>query len=332
MARINLFYLSPNTTGGWVTFTAHLVRALEAAGHTPQLKKIGTRTENKSRPFGYGCYYTNTSLADALRSAESKPTLIVAAAKNFREATESLLARNAFLVLHDPTEFNNFDSDKIRPERCVVVRKAGLTHVPGATFIRHPYRRRWSDTMDSYPPKNVRAVATSRIDFDKNTNLLLDANRLLQGAESETIKIYGFENRLYTKFKIVPKYPEWEQSKCAYPRDKGDEAYKILLDAAYLVDMSIIKNDGGGTQYTTLEAWDAGAVPLIHTDWIRPDDDMVAGKNCATAKDGAEIAAFLTGAWTEKKRLEVQEAGYWQLQQHSPKLIGDQYAAFMGLE
>ena len=38
----------------------------------------------------------------------------------------------------------------------------------------------------------------------------------------------------------MPKYPEWEQSKAAYPRDK-DAAFNLLRRAVFSVDMSAIK-------------------------------------------------------------------------------------------
>lgn len=333
MAKIHLFYLSPNTTGGWVTYTAHLMDALEKAGHRTELHKISSRSETKSRPFGYARQYWNTTHDAAVSLAKRGETcLVVAAAKNFRETTEALLRHNSRIVIHDPTEFNNVDQEMIQPERCVVIRKVGLKHVPKATFIRHPYTRRVQ--QEDLKPKTVHAVATSRIDFDKNTHLLLDANRLLKASSKtadKAIQIHGFENRLYTKFKIVPKYPEWEQSKCAYPREKRS-AFDLLAPAHYLVDMSVIKGDGGGTQYTTLEAWDAGALPLIHDDWVRAEDDMVPGLNCATAGSGLDIAAFLSGALTEKQRTARVHQGQMHLDvHHNPATIGKQYADFLGV-
>lgn len=329
MTSVNLYYLSPNTTGGWVTYTAHLMAALRAAGMRPTLRKIGNKTETKSRPFGYSEQYTNTSLETAFRLADrGSVDLIVAAAKNLREATEGLLARGARIIIHDPTEFNNVDATLIDPKRCVVIRKVGLDHVPGATFIRHPYKRR--PEKEDAVKKTIKAVATSRIDFDKNTTMILDANRLLLAAGHEAVRIYGFENRLYTKFKVCPHYPEWEQSKCAYPRE-AKAAYDLLAPAEYLVDMSVIKEDGGGTQYTTLEAWDAGACPVIHEGWLRDDDDMVAGQNCAAANSGMDLAGFLSGALTEPQRFRLVLDGQLQLQDHAPEVIGPLYAKFLGV-
>lgn len=328
MSKINLFYLSPNNTGGWVTFTAHLIDALEHCGVTGVLRKIGNNSERKDRPFGYGITYRNTSRTEAYNLCANEPCLIVAAAKKFRDETEKMMLAGAKLVVHDPTELKNLPAGLLNmQEQCVVIRRAGLQMLPKARFIRHPYTRMVHTKPDI---KMTLCASTSRIDFDKHTEILLDANRLLN--EGNKIKIYGFENRLYTKFKIMPNYPEWEQSKVAYPREKS-AAVDILRDALFMADMSIIKGDGGGTQYTTLEAWDAGAVPIINEGWAYRDDDMKPGVNCRLVRNGDELAWCLSryenGGLTDGMRLTMQAEGYRQLLQHSPEIIGLQYAEFM---
>lgn len=228
--KVDLFYLSPNPYGGWVTYTVHLIKALQSVGLEPTLYKIGSRSEKKSRDFGYNTQYRNISLPDALASPNKK--LIVAAAKNFKEQTQVLYDANAALVVHDPTELKNLPD--LTNGRVVVVRQIGASYIPRATFIRHPYESKQLPAVDKYK----HAVSVSRIDFDKHTNILLDANRLIKD-EHHKIEIYGFENRIYTRFKILPHYPEWKQSKVAYPR-QINAAYAILQGAQYMVDMSLI--------------------------------------------------------------------------------------------
>ena len=326
--KVNLFYLSPNTTGGWVTFTYHLTRALKAVGLTPALYKIRPRTEGKKRPFGYDIFYQNVSLETAVRLLGEGPGLIVAAAKNFKDQTETLIANGAQLVVHDPTELKNLPNN-LDQSRCVIIRQAGRAMLPNAWFIRHPYERFGPVNKE----KHDLAVSTCRIDFDKNTHILLDANRLTKRQEDK-IQIWGFENRLYTRFKICPNYPEWRQSEVAYSRHPTS-AFEILSDAKFAVDMSIIKGDGGGTQYSFLEAWDAGAVPIIHAEWIRDDDDMVPGTNCFTAQDGESLRAVLDSygedymAITEHVRQHFVTSGHESLKKHDPAEIGQLYKEFL---
>ncbi len=317
--KVDLFYLSPNPYGGWVTYTVHLIKALQSVGLEPTLYKIGSRTEKKSRDFGYATQYRNISLHDALALPNKK--LIVAAAKNFKEQTQLLYDANAALVVHDPTELKNLPH--LTNGRVVVVRQIGASYIPRATFIRHPYESKQLPAVDKYK----RAVSVSRIDFDKHTNILLDANRLIKD-ECHKIEIYGFENRIYTRFKILPHYPEWKQSKVAYPRNIN-AAYAILQGAQYMVDMSLIKGDGGGTQYTTLEAWDAGAVPIIHKGWLLDSDDMNAGSNCLVVANAQELAGTLAASYEPTNLDYYRRKGKEQLLLHEPKLIGEQYKTFL---
>lgn len=315
--KVDLFYLSPNPYGGWVTYTAHLMRCLEANGIEAKLFKIRPNTESRERDFGYGIKYRNISIADADKLGNRK--LIVAAAKNFAQETTWLYCSGAGLVVHDPTELKNLPmlSDNI-----IVVRKAGLEHIPKATFIRHPY----SSVPYEYLPKQHHAVSTCRIDFDKHTDILLDANRLLP--ENKRIHIRGFENRIYTRFKIVPKYPEWEQSKAAYPRT-ATAAYDLLKQATYAVDMSQIKGDGGGTQYSFLEAMNAGTINIIHSNWVRKHDDMVPGENCIAVNGPGELAYLLDHDIHPEDRKRIVVNGVCHLMQHCPEVVGPQYKQFL---
>lgn len=309
---INLFYLSGNTTGGWVTFTYHLIKVLDAVERGAILYKIGNRTEHKGRPFGYGLEYYNISLEDALKV--DGPKVIVAAAKQQAEAARALVGAGARVVLHDPTELRAGLAG-LAIDDPWVIRRAVQRQVPGSVFIRHPYVPH-DGSVVRFPRRRKGAVSTSRIDFDKHTSILLDANRLGAG-----IRIHGFENRLYTRFKICPEYPEWEQSKAAYPRTPI-AAFELLLGAKCMVDMSLIKGDGGGTQYTFLEAWDAGAVPIIHQEWLLPKDDMKLNENCLMAWDGQSLLRKVKDC--KKDTSDLVAAGEKQLKKHSAKVVGPQ--------
>lgn len=307
---INIVYASDNKTGGWVTFTYHLTKALDAVGEPWTLYKINPTGRRGPQDFGYGLEFWNTdvfSLAHGLGGT----LLLAAAAKQYAEPVKQLLDIGAAkLVLHDPTELKaGLAGAKVANPW--TIRRAVAAQVP-STFIRHPYKRSERPTK---LPKRGGAVSTSRIDFDKHTDIILAANKL--GAK---IRIHGFENRLYTKFKIMPAFPEWEQSIAAYPRTP-QAAFELLLKAKFMVDMSLIKGDGGGTQYTFLEAWDAGAVPIIQYGWLRDNDDMVHAHNCYAIGDARELARYarMTGDVSG-----LVNAGEEQLKKHAPRLIGKQ--------
>lgn len=323
--EVDLFYLSPNPYGGWVTFTSHLMKSLRMVGMQPTLFKVRERSENKFRQFGYDERYRNISMDEALK--RTAPKLIVAAAKNFSDYTAKLLANGAGIVVHDPTELKNLPSEVKTSNRVIVIRKVGLTYMPEATFIRHPYLR---VQAPDFVHRDRHAISVSRVDFDKHTDILLDANRLLPAETAgagKRIVIRGFENRIYTRFKIVPKYPEWVQSVGHFPRGQ-DEAFKLLQQHKFHVDMSEIKGDGGGTQYTFLEAWDAGAINIINKAWVMEGDDMVPGQNCFAVEIAEELAEVLMSNMSEGLLSHYRTAGYMQLAQHHPGIIGAAYKDF----
>jgi hypothetical protein len=278
----NLLYATKVNLGGWATFTVHLYNLLRENGHDVHLWKIGNRTENFTRPFaGHGIFYQNISVDRLGILVEAGAHCIVAAlGKHFVDDVEPLLNAGAGIVVHDTAESTN----RMDISRPWVIRKELAPLFEDAVFIRHPYVA--VDKTIKRPAYKSRSgfVATSRVDFDKNTAMILDANRLGAGVD-----IVGFENRLYTKFKIMPDYPEWEQSKGTHPRS-GHESFQLLLNARGMVDLTDIKGDGGGTQYTFLEAWDAGCVPIIGEWWLRKGDDMRHDENCYAVADAEQLA------------------------------------------
>lgn len=325
--RVNLIYLSPNTTGGWITFTAHLYRALESADVEVHLFKCKDTLEDRYRDFGYGLQYQNRPGWEL--GELPGINLIVAVSKRksngfheWLEAGVGLLQGGARIIIHDPTELEGNECEireviEQEKPKMYVIRKANMARLPGSKLLPHPFETT-NQYWNNWDDKRQEACAISRIDFDKHTELLLDANRLLP--DNKKIHIYGFENRLYTKFKICPEYPEWEQSKAAYDRTMR-AARDICLDHRFMVDMSIIKGDGGGTQYTFLEAMEAGACCIVHEEWIIEGDEMVDCHNCLIAKDGQEIADVIMNT-SEKVRREIVENAREVLERHSIETVG----------
>jgi hypothetical protein len=323
MTTLRLVYLSANTTGGWITFTAHLYLGLEnirVSGGLGDIKlyKVRPRPEPYMRSFGYGLNYQNATVEGLTKHWQ--PTLIVAINKNYRDIGAKLLAAGAWIVVHDPAEFKRLDLARYA-SRVITIRPAVCAQVPGSTYIPHPYSRHYPGGRNWPSTRPVHAVSISRIDFDKNTDIILDANRILPTRRKVVIR--GFENRIYTRFKIVPKYPEWTQSVAHYPRELRTAA-ELCAQATYMVDMSLIKGDGGGTQYTTLEAMDAGAIPVLHKGWIRPGGEMQPGVNCLVAGDAWELARVLQ----EKRDTDIarlRAGGRQVLMAHASRNVAQEY-------
>lgn len=297
----NIIYATKVNIGGWATFTVHLCNLLAQNGHEVNLIKIGNNTESKTRPFGqHGIRYRNVAAKDLGGLFIGGARVIVAAlGKHYVEQVEPLLHAGAGIVVHDTAESTNRMESVKRPW---VIRKALAPLFEDAVFIRHPYVRHRQETCLPMSRRKGYA-ATSRVDFDKNTAMILDANRAGAG-----IEIVGFENRLYTKFKIMPHYPEWVQSPGTHPRS-GADSFELLRVSRGMVDLTDIKGDGGGTQYTFLEAWDAGAVPIIGEWWVQKGDDMRPGENCYAVSSADELAKLCKRWPSASAELAAKGAG-----------------------
>lgn len=259
-----LAYLAKPKYGGWPTYTSHLLRGMRAAGHDTHIVKHGNKTEGKTRPFGRKLCYQNVSTADLLTVARTDEVLITAVDKHYHAIAVDLLAAGASIVVHDPTEIKDPIRDILPDANVIVIRDSMLSHLPNATLIPHPYLRR------ALPPVTTkrRAVSISRVDFDKHTELIVEANRTLD----EPIDIYGALNGLYSKITLDEVDPQWKENyRGRFPADDLWAAVRLAHKYEHVVDMSVIKGDGGGSQYTFLEAADSGASLILNEQWSPTD-------------------------------------------------------------
>lgn len=330
--KVNLWFLSKNTYGGWCTFTAHLTRALESQGIGHSLYRLSKKGEKKHRVFGWDLKYRNLPepvvscvehCRDLMAETGEGADLIVAVQKNFINQAASLLCNGAMIVIHDPTELRNKEFAELISkvqDQVIVIRKSMLKHIPGATFIPHPYEQQATGAMRLRKPK-YNAITIGRIDFDKNFDWVLEANRRVSLVQK--IHVHGFENRIYTRFNIVQNYPEWIQSKSHFPREL-DWAVKKCAQARFMVDLSAIKGDGGGTQYTFLEAIDGGAICVLNSAWILPDGVMRPEVNCLEVSSTAQLVRALT-KFPGGREDEIRHEALKLLAHHSPEIIGEEY-------
>lgn len=287
--KLNLFYMARPPYGGWVSFTAHL-----ALKHDLPLFKVGNRTEEskdgeaKLRDFGYGVSYQNRSPKDM----PSGKTLITAIDKTCYCHLKAF-PNGTYIVIHDPTEVNSKATaplvEELKRFKIITIRKSVQDYLKtklnlSSKFVIHPFFK--------YPfEKSARptdAVSISRIDFDKHTDILLEANKEL----NNPIQIYGAHNRLYVHFKLeglgFKKYYKGQFEK------SFEELSTILKDAKYVTDMSVIKHDGGGSQYTFLEAMYQECALIINAKWTEGFKTPFINKvNCFVVSDSEELVTLL---------------------------------------
>jgi len=298
--------------GGWVTFTAHL-----CLKYNCDLLKIGKRTEKNKRKYGYGVEYKNTCIDDTV-SMEN--ILITAVDKHHWEHMDKFPI-GTMLVIHDPTELKgkengiikNINRFKIITIRKTVQELLKKEYGVDSDFLPHPFYE--------YPkndqPSDYYSLSISRIDFDKHTDLILQANMLLP--EEKKIQIFGAENRLYVHHKLKELgFHEYWHGKFPKTLPLSHEGKDLLNDCKFIVDMSIIKGDGGGTQYTFLEAIYHDCVLILHKEWVEQGDTFKKDHNCYvvgyTDDIGKEIADII------EKPLDKK---YENILQNSKKILHD---------
>ena len=272
---MKLLYLAKPTYGGWVTFTAHM-----SLKYNYEVIKCGKRTEKRSRDFGYGVKYTNTSLEDILK-IPAEELMIVCCDKSKRHIIPEL-KDDTSIVIHDPTELKGWDflPQLLRFNVFTIrqtVHELLLNKGVDNTFKIHPF---YAYDLDEGQEKKG-AVATSRIDFDKHTDVIIEANKL--GAN---IDIYGKKNDLYVYHKIMKNPDLADEFEKSYKGSFGksfEEINKILCPAKFMVDMSAIKGDGGGSQYSFLEAIYSGCVLIISNEWVKGIETMYDENTCCIA-------------------------------------------------
>ena len=293
--RIVLVYLAKPRYGGWATYTSHLYKGLQAAGFDPILVKQGNRTETKMREYGRKIRYQNISKHDLLNLSKQHPILIVAVDKHYYETATELIKAGASITIHDPTELKEPIKTLVMTAKTIVIRETMLNHLPHATYIQHPYQVRQLTANTNKKP----AVALSRIDFDKHTDIIIEANTKLD----TPIEIYGFMNTVYAHFKLNPIAPNWKDNYYgAFPADDLWAAAKIATNYERVVDMSIIKKDGGGTQYTFLEAANANTNLILHDQWKPTGLLKEYAHTCDNSTDLAQLCHQQLSDRTEQAR------------------------------
>ena len=310
----NLIYLAKPIYGGWVTFTAHLSNKYGYPIH-----KVTKRSEKNTREYGYGCHYQNFSLTDVLLL----PNLVITAVDKHYWHLLQFFPKNTELIIHDPTECRpskegnpliqetEHGKNLLQGFKVTTIRETVQTYLQGefqvsSVFKRHPFYDYELSGSEGWGYQNV---SVARLDFDKNTDILLKANALLKQRNHAPIYLFGAENRIYVHHKLKPLAPSGIEEfwKGRFPKtlEPSLDNKSILKDAKYMIDMSTIKGDGGGTQYTFLEAIHSNCVLVLHTDWISKGGMFVSGINCIGVSDETELANFLEQGLSSQKWADI---------------------------
>jgi len=276
--------------GGWASYTKHLAIGIQQAGHDVGIFRLGG-SKCKSKSIGMGLDLVPVTMDEDgvafLRRFDLIDVVVFAtegqSKLNCRPTEFNFLSKLGPIVvtLHDPTEWRSYPGTKVELSSKGTFFKTNLNikkivfirEAAAETFCReisakwdtvvcpHPYSRMAEQKL--FPRRNC-AVVTSRIDYDKNIHLILPIiGKTEVGVEFWTSP--GGVNRMYEHQILLGL--GWNQSLLhpwGFEKSEYDRCYGGALA---LVDMSTISGDGGGTQYTFLEAMDYGCNLIINSKW-----------------------------------------------------------------
>lgn len=333
--RAGIFFFRPVLGGGTTTFTAHLFRALQAAGAEPMVYRVGEKMgSTKPRQFGKydGVHYLKVSPTYAREIVKSMPTIMGSPANAKYLPFEpdiivNLMKLGMRTVIHDPNEFTIYDhlgkAVKL-PTRPICIRPTMKRFYPDALWIPHPY-----DPVPAEKFADVRrrklAGSNARIASVKRPKLLLEANRSLPTAKR--IELRGAEYRMFT-YNLQKKYGDvFQQCGGTFQFPMTFEApVRVCAEYHLNFDMTWFPDDGGGTQYAQMEAMNAGTVNVMNADWWRlGPGEMKPGRHVLTVSSTDDIVRMLRSPPSQDFLDEVRANCYKLLKQHAPAKIGKMY-------
>ena len=299
---INLIYPCKYRYGGIASFCAHLSKCFPCRIIKPgKVYKKGRAPlfEYEMMPW----------------SAIKGPCLLIKSEPEFIPHVEELAKRNPVaLVVHDPNEVREGGSNHRRrwKYRCWLGRVqfpliAIREHTSrvfkdvyefDTTFIPHPYERR-----DVVPNRKWLATTLCKIFAYKNLPMVFEA------AKQVEIHLNGEISMRPVAYAYDQSTPEWRD----WYKGEFDDAVEVASQYEYVVDLTSFPYDGGGTQYTFLEAWNAGCTLIVHHDWMK---DSTIGQHCIAVGSAEELVEAL--------RSGVKKTPY-DLSPHDPKVIGQRY-------
>lgn len=299
---IVLFYNCWSNPTGAAVFTEHLYKLLTGAGEEVRVCAVRAKA-SKPKPimkFG-GIMVENITIEEAIELGTENPALMTHAMRGGIE--EKLCAQliettGIPFISHGPRGVldSQFKAAKISGSTIVFIRAATEKFFHSkygddikTVYLRHPYIR--GTKIASYN-KIHNAVSISRIAREKNTDIVVRANELLP--ENKKIDIFGsISDRIYSYFDLDKKFPDWRKNYFGEQQRNNVDSFNLCRNSNFTVDMSTFKVEGGGTQYTFLEAMDAGCCLVLHSDWLKYEGEMIEGYSCISVSNETELAKLV---------------------------------------
>jgi hypothetical protein len=237
------------------------------------------------------------------------------------------------IVIHDPRDVSERIALILKTWKVVTIRRTAQRYLEKkygleSSFLFHPFFPYYTSTTSNleFVDSAVRsgAISISRIGFGKNIDLIVKANKILDSQNhgelntnsgiSNSIKIYGCPTPKYVYLflnnnkrnngkRICDKNSTTNGDFRRYYYGKFEKSFsavsELLSKHKFVVDLSIVKNDGGGTQYTFLEAIHNGCALILNRKWVEGTytdpgyRDFKEGYNCFAVENENELAEII---------------------------------------
>jgi glycosyltransferase involved in cell wall biosynthesis len=250
-------------------------------------------------------HYQNVSINDILDSTE-RPFFITIFKENYlpviiRLNDEDYNKNKNILVIHDHRDI----SDKVVPYiknkwKLITIRKTVQEYLNtkynlDSLFLYHPFYP-YPVTSSKTQKEKKGAVSISRIAFEKNIDIIIKANNLLR--QEDQIKLYGSASRMYVHLFLGGYDGDFNKYYCGIFDKSFSSLSNLLAGVKFVVDLSVLKHDGGGTQYTFLEAIHNDCALILHRKWIENINpkycDFKEGYNCFLVENEKELADLIS--------------------------------------
>lgn len=305
----NYFFLSHfHHWGGAVTFTVHLLKTL-GINQVYRISQSPNRNGEVGN-FGYGIVY-KIALPSLLERSKDP---FVTDFFNYDSVLPKMKRNDITVVIHDPTEIPKDDESFLEYWNIICIRKTLQFYLKekynvNSKFMYHPfwpydtkYQNEGLEHDNSVPEagKHSMSVSISRIEYGKNIEVILEANKLLdaepQNDKNLPVRMYGPFNQQYVD-NVLGGWEFFAKFYCGTFAKSFEGISKVLNGTKFVIDLSTMDNDGGGTQYTFLEAIHHRAALIINRKWIenlpREFCDFKEGYNCYAVSNAKELSELI---------------------------------------
>jgi hypothetical protein len=148
---------------------------------------------------------------------------------------------------------------------------------------------------------------------NKHPDMLCQANLTLRA--KQRIRFLGKETTHFLRMHLMEKYPKIYKPALGFYGSK--EAVLLAEQYQINVDLSDYKGEGGGTQYSFLEAMDAGCINIAHANWLAAKGEMESNYNCYGVQGPITLADCIEDI-TEASYRKIREGMIETLEAHSP--------------